>query len=125
MGPVGKQPSSYHYHSEVVESGIVEESSKEGECITCLISSSHSSDIISYQIVKNYSSIYKKLFHICESTLLKCFSPAFQIPLTLPFSIQYCGSGYGRSISRMGKMDPGRLKKNEKIFPLIFKFFKL
>lgn len=51
---------SYHYHSEVVESGIVEESSKEGECITCLISSSHSSDIISYQFVKNYSSIYKE-----------------------------------------------------------------
>ena len=51
---------SYHYHSEVVDSGIVEESSKEGECITCLISSSHSSDIISYQFVKNYSSIYKE-----------------------------------------------------------------
>ncbi len=54
------ESSSYHYHSEVTESGIVEESSKEGECITCLISSSHSSVIISYQFVKNYSSIYKE-----------------------------------------------------------------
>lgn len=54
------ESSSYHYHSEIIESGIVEESSKEGECITCLISSSHSSDIISYQFVKNYSSIYKE-----------------------------------------------------------------
>ena len=53
------ESSSYHYHSEVIESGIVEESSKEGECITCLISSSHSTDIISYQFVKNYSSKYR------------------------------------------------------------------
>tara|TARA_B100000965_G_C19361966_1_gene656396 strand:+ start:195 stop:497 length:303 start_codon:yes stop_codon:yes gene_type:complete len=54
------ESSTYHYHSEVVESGIVEESPKEGECITCLISSSHSSDIGYYQFVKNYLSIYKE-----------------------------------------------------------------
>lgn len=54
------ESSSYHYHSEVEDSGIVEESPKEGECITCLISSSHSSDIIYNQFVKNYSSIYKE-----------------------------------------------------------------
>ena len=66
------ESSSYHYHSEVVESGIIEESSKEGECITCLISSSHSSDIISYQFVKNYSSIYKEsLFYLINSVYNK------------------------------------------------------
>jgi len=54
------ESSSYHYHSEVVDSGIVEESPKEGECISCLISSNHSSDIIYNQFVKNYSSLYKE-----------------------------------------------------------------
>ena len=54
------ESSSYHYHSEGIENGIVEELSKEGECITCLISSSHSSYIIHNQFVKNYSSIYKE-----------------------------------------------------------------
>ena len=54
------ESASYHYHSHVLEKGIVKATEKESECITCLISSSHSSDIISYQFVKNYSSIYKE-----------------------------------------------------------------
>ena len=54
------ESTSYHYHSHVLQKGIVEVPDEESECITCLISSSHSSDIIYYQFIKNYSSIYKE-----------------------------------------------------------------
>ena len=54
------ESSSYHYHSEVVESGIVEESSKEGECITCLISSGSSSEVNVIFTLDNFITVYKE-----------------------------------------------------------------
>ena len=54
------ESSSYYYHSEVIESGIVEESSKESECITCLISSSSSSEINVNFTQKNYITVFKE-----------------------------------------------------------------
>ena len=54
------ESSSYHYHSEVVESEIVEESSKEGECITCLISSGSSSEVNVIFTLDNFITVYKE-----------------------------------------------------------------
>ena len=66
------ESSSYHYHSEVVESGIVEESSKEGECITCLISSVSSSEINVIFTLDNYITVYKEsLVYLINSVYRK------------------------------------------------------
>ena len=66
------ESSSYHYHSEVIESGIVEESSKEGECITCLISSGSSSEVNVIFTLDNYITIYKEcLVYIINSVYNK------------------------------------------------------
>tara|TARA_Y100001970_G_scaffold277941_1_gene382900 strand:+ start:60 stop:365 length:306 start_codon:yes stop_codon:yes gene_type:complete len=52
--------SSYHYHSEAVESGFVEKTPEEGECITCLITSGSSSEINVNFTQKNYITVFKE-----------------------------------------------------------------
>ena len=66
------ESSSYHYHSEVVESGIVEESSKEGECITCLISSGSSSEVNVILTLDNFITLHKEsLVYLINSVYYK------------------------------------------------------
>ena len=66
------ESSSYHYHSEVIESGIVEESSKEGECITCLISSGSSSEINVNFTQNKYITVFKEsLVYLINSVYRK------------------------------------------------------
>ena len=66
------ESSSYHYHSEVIESGIIEESSKEGECITCLISSGSSSEVNVILTLDNYITLYKEsLVYLINSVYYK------------------------------------------------------
>lgn len=66
------ESSSYHYHSEVIESRIVEESSKEGECITCLISSGSSSEVNVIFTLDNFITVHKEsLFYLINSVYNK------------------------------------------------------
>jgi len=54
------ESASYHYHSQVLEKGIFEAPEKENECITCLISSSSSSEINFNYILNNYITVFKE-----------------------------------------------------------------
>ena len=54
------ESASYHYHSHVFEKGIVEVPDEESECITCLISSSSSSEINLNFTQKNYITVFKE-----------------------------------------------------------------
>ena len=54
------ESASYHYHSHVHEKGIVKATEKESECITCLISSSSSSEINVNFTQKNYITVFKE-----------------------------------------------------------------
>ena len=54
------ESASYHYHSHVLQKGIVEVPDEESECITCLISSSSSSEINLNFTQKNYITVFKE-----------------------------------------------------------------
>tara|TARA_B100000073_G_scaffold57002_1_gene42228 strand:- start:394 stop:699 length:306 start_codon:yes stop_codon:yes gene_type:complete len=54
------ESSSYHYHADITEKGIVETPEKENECITCLISSNTSSEFKSFEKNGNDHSIPKE-----------------------------------------------------------------
>ena len=43
------ESSTYHYHVDIIEKGIVETPEKENECIICLISSNTSSEFKSFE----------------------------------------------------------------------------
>ncbi len=51
---------SYHYHSYVLEKGIVEVPDEESECITCIIYSGSSSEINLNFTQKNYITVFKE-----------------------------------------------------------------
>ncbi len=66
------ESASYHYHSHVHEKGIVKATEKESECITCLISSSSSSEINIIFILDNYITVYKEsLVYLINSVYRK------------------------------------------------------
>tara|TARA_Y200000002_G_scaffold310330_1_gene267043 strand:+ start:62 stop:367 length:306 start_codon:yes stop_codon:yes gene_type:complete len=54
------ESASYHYHSHVLEKGIVKSTEKESECITCLISSGSSSEVNVIFTLDNYITAYKE-----------------------------------------------------------------
>ena len=54
------ESSSYHYHSHVLEKGIVEGPDEESECITCLISSGSSSEVNVIFTQDNFITVYKE-----------------------------------------------------------------
>ncbi len=54
------ESASYHYHSNILEKGIVEGPDEESECITCLISSGSSSEINVNFTQKKYIIVFKE-----------------------------------------------------------------
>ena len=66
------ESASYHYHSHVLEKGIVEGSDEESECITCLISSGSSSEFNVNFTKKKYIIVFKEsLVYLINSDYYK------------------------------------------------------
>lgn len=66
------ESASYHYHSHVLEKGIVEGPDEESECITCLISSGSSSEFNVNFTKKKYIIVFKEsLVYIINSDYYK------------------------------------------------------
>tara|TARA_B100000676_G_scaffold63220_1_gene62653 strand:+ start:8290 stop:8595 length:306 start_codon:yes stop_codon:yes gene_type:complete len=66
------ESASYHYHSHVLEKGIVEGPDEESECITCLISSGSSSEFNVNFTKKKYIIVFKEsLVYLINSDYYK------------------------------------------------------
>jgi|TARA_B100000902_G_scaffold246207_1_gene233048 hypothetical protein len=66
------ESSTYHYHVDIIEKGIVETPEKENECIICLISSNTSSEFKSFEKNGNDHFIPKEsLFNVVNSVYNK------------------------------------------------------
>ena len=66
------ESTSYHYHSHVLEKGIVEVPDEESECITCLISSGSSSEVNVIFTLDNFITVHKEsLFYLINSVYNK------------------------------------------------------